>query len=69
MSLNADIRGLMLFAAPPSELSLIHSALRAGLENGTLAPVIAADIPLSEAARAHQQILAGRAQGKIVLST
>lgn len=67
MMRDADIRGMLLFNTPPAEKAAIHAALGAGLANGTLTPVIGAEIPLAEAARAHQQIMAPGAHGKIVL--
>jgi NADPH2:quinone reductase len=67
MSRDADIRGMMLFNASEKEKSGIHAALRAGLENGTLKPVIGHEFPLAEAARAHERILQPGAHGKIVL--
>jgi len=39
----------------------------AGLENGTLRPVVGRELPLAEAARAHKEILEPGAAGKIVL--
>jgi NADPH2:quinone reductase len=67
MSRDADIRGLMLFNTPPEDLAAIHEALVAGLERGTLAPVIDAEIPLAEAPRAHQRVMEPGHNGKIVL--
>jgi NADPH2:quinone reductase len=67
MAREADIRGMVLFNAPPVELAGIHVALIAGLENKTLRPVIAQEIPLAEAPRAHRAILAAGTLGKIVL--
>jgi len=68
MSREADIRGLTLFATSEQELREMHAALGAGLENGTLRPVIAQKIPLAEAARAHDEIMKhSGALGKIVL--
>lgn len=68
MSREADIRGVTLMAATPEELRLIHAALGAGLENGSLKPVIAERIPLADAAHAHEAIIAGSgAPGKFVL--
>jgi NADPH2:quinone reductase len=48
-------------------LSRIHAALGAGLENGTLRPVIAQELPLSEAETAHITVMLPGAAGKIVL--
>lgn len=67
MSRDADIRAMMLFNASEKELSAIHAGLRAGLENGTLKPVIGKELPLAEAAKAHEVILQPGAHGKIVL--
>jgi NADPH2:quinone reductase len=69
MGRDADIRGMVLFNATPAELAGIHAALVAGLENGSLQPVIAAEYPLAEAAAAHESVMAheGGARGKIVL--
>ncbi len=68
MAREADIRGLTLFATSEGEWREIHAALGAGLENGTLRPVIAQKIPLAEAARAHVEIMKpSGALGKIVL--
>ncbi|MGA8983994.1 MAG: zinc-binding dehydrogenase [Candidatus Acidiferrales bacterium] len=53
----------------PSEEPDIHAALSAGLENGTLRPVVAKELPLAEAARAHKEIVEPGAAGKIVLIT
>jgi NADPH2:quinone reductase len=67
MARDAAILGMSLLNAPPEELSGIHSALRAGLEAGTLRPVVGRELPLSEAARAHEEVLKPGAHGKIVL--
>jgi NADPH2:quinone reductase len=45
----------------------IHAALFAGMENGTLRPVVGKKLPLAEAARAHKEVLEPGAAGKIVL--
>jgi NADPH2:quinone reductase len=67
MKRDAEIRGLMLFNASEKEKFSIHAALGAALENGTLNPVVGKELPLSEAPRAHQEILQPGAQGKIIL--
>lgn len=66
MSREADIRGMVLFNASPAEIAAIH-ALFARLENSTLRPVIAQEIPLAEAARAHRLVMASSVSGKIVM--
>ena len=67
MGHDADIRGMALFNTPPAELAQIHSALFAGLENGTLRPVIARELPLADAPQAHAAVMQSGAGGKIVL--
>ena len=67
MGRNADIRGMSLLYATEQELHVVHAALVAGLENGTLRPVIGKEIPLVEAARAHEEIMKPGAYGKMIL--
>jgi NADPH2:quinone reductase len=67
MKRDADIRAMTLFNATDDELSSIHAALAAGLENGTLRPVVGREMKLSEAAKAHVAVLEPGAYGKIVL--
>jgi NADPH2:quinone reductase len=49
------------------KLLAVHAALRAGLENGTLRPIIEQRMPLADAAKAHVEVLEGHSHGKIVL--
>lgn len=67
MGRDAAILGMTLFNATPAEVASIHAALIAGLENGTLKPVVGREMPLSDAARAHAAIMEPGALGKIVL--
>ncbi|HEX4645427.1 MAG TPA: NADPH:quinone reductase [Verrucomicrobiae bacterium] len=67
MARDAAILGVMLYNATPREMAGIHAALGAGLENGTLRPVVGKEFPLAEAAQAHQAVLEPGAYGKIVL--
>jgi len=67
MKRDADIRAMTLFNATDDELSSIHAALAAGLENGTLRPVVGREMKLSDAAKAHLAVLEPGAYGKIVL--
>jgi NADPH:quinone reductase len=69
MQRDADVRGMILRNTPPAQLASIHAALVAGLENGTLRPVIGKEFSLAEAAEAHQAVLESGAIGKIVLRT
>jgi len=67
MSRDASIIGMTLFNAPPQDLASIHAALHAGLDNGTLRPVIGKELPLAEAAQGHVAVLEPGAYGKIIL--
>jgi NADPH:quinone reductase len=67
MGRRGSIRGLVLPAITPAEEADIHAGLFAGLENGTLRPVVSKELPLAEAARAHEEILKPGSAGKIVL--
>jgi NADPH2:quinone reductase len=67
MGRDSTILGLMLFNASPQEFESIHAALVAGLESGTLRPVVGRELPLAQAARAHEEVLKPGAYGKIVL--
>ena len=70
MSRESDIRGVTFFSATEPELYEVHAALGAGMQNGTLRPVIGQSIPLAEAARAHVEVMKpSGALGKIVLVT
>jgi NADPH2:quinone reductase len=67
MQRRASARGFTLWAITPAEDAEIHAGLIAGLEDGTLRPVVGKEMPLAEAARAHKEILEPGAAGKIVL--
>jgi NADPH:quinone reductase len=67
MARRASARGFTLWAVTPGEEAEIHAGLIAGLENGTLRPIVGKELPLAEAARAHKEILEPGAAGKIVL--
>ena len=67
MGRRASIRAFTLWGITPAEESEIHAGLIAGLENGTLRPVVGKELPLAEAARAHKEILEPGAAGKMVL--
>ena len=67
MARRAAIRGLTLWAATDGESAEIHAAIAAGLQNGTLRPIVGKELPLKDAPIAHQDILAPGAFGKIVL--
>ncbi len=67
MNKNAAILGVALFHATPAQLVGIHAALLEGLSNGTLRPVIAQELPLVQAPRAHEAVMEAGHHGKIVL--
>jgi len=67
MSRRASIRAFTLWAATESESAEIHAAIAAGLENGTLRPIVGKELLLKDAAQAHQDVLTPGAFGKIVL--
>ena len=67
MGKDAAILGMTLFNANADEFREIHSGIVAGLENGTLRPVIGKEMPLSDAAKAHQAVMEPGAFGKIAL--
>jgi NADPH:quinone reductase len=67
MGRRASVRGFTLWAVTESETADIHAAISAGLENGTLRPIVSKEIPLKDAALAHQEVLAPGSFGKIVL--
>lgn len=67
MARRASIRAFTLWGITPAEEADIHAGLIAGLENGTLRPVVGKELPLAEAQRAHKEILEPGAAGKIVL--
>ncbi len=67
MSRRASVLAFTLWALQPAEITEIHAGLIAGLENGTLRPVVGKQLPLAEVARAHKEILEPGAAGKIVL--
>jgi NADPH:quinone reductase len=69
MQRDVDLRGMVMPNTPPEELASIHAALVAGLENGTLRPVIGKEFPLADAAKAHRAVMEPGAVGKIVLRT
>ena len=67
MTRTASVHGFTLWGIDAAEEAAIHAGVIAGLENGTLRPVVGKELPLAEAARAHKEILEPGAFGKIVL--
>ena len=67
MGKDGAILGMTLFNASAEEFREIHAGIGAGLENGTLRPVIGQEFKLADAPRAHQAVMEPGAFGKIVL--
>jgi NADPH2:quinone reductase len=67
MARDADIRGMTLMNATPVMLKGIHAAIIAGLEHGSLRPIVGKTMKLADAAKAHEAVLAPGTVGKIVM--
>jgi len=67
MMKDVQVFGFALWGIPPDEIRRAHLAIHAGLESGALNPVVGTEMPLGDAARAHQQVMEPGARGKIVL--
>ena len=67
MRRDAAVLGMVLWNTSRQDLASIHAGIVAGLENGTLRPVVGKELPLAEAAQAHRDVLEPGAYGKIVL--
>jgi NADPH2:quinone reductase len=67
MGKDGAMLGMTLFNTTREEFLEIHAGLVAGLENGTLTPVVRKELPLDQAAQAHVAVMEPGAFGKIVL--
>jgi NADPH2:quinone reductase len=67
MARRSSVHGFLLWNVTEAEEKEIFAGLMAGFENGTLRPVVGKELPLSEAPRAHKQVLEPGSYGKIVL--
>jgi NADPH2:quinone reductase len=68
MGREASILGMVLFNVAPADLAATHAALVAGLDNGTLRPVVGKEFPLDGAPQAHEAVMAPGAFGKVVIT-
>ena len=68
MAKEAAIFGTAFWNLSEGELARIHEELARGFVEGTLTPIIADELPLADAARAHERVMAPGARGKIVLA-
>lgn len=67
MQREATILGMLMPNATEQEVTGAHAAITAGLANGSLNPIIRQELPLKDAAMAHELVLQPGASGKIVL--
>jgi NADPH:quinone reductase len=67
MAKDVSVFGLALWGIPPDEVRRAHQAIFAGLQSGALTPVVGTEMPLADAALAHQRVMEPGARGKIVL--
>jgi NADPH2:quinone reductase len=67
MARTASVQGFTLWGISEADEADVHAAIAAGLENGTMRPVVGKELPLAEAARAHKEVMEAGAFGKIVL--
>lgn len=67
MAAEASIFGMVLMSMSSADAEQIHHALYAGLENGTLRPVVGKKFALADAPKAHEEVVQPGAYGKIVI--
>ena len=67
MGRDAAILGMSLLVVPDEDLAQVHAALVAGLENGTLNPIVGREMSLADAPEAHRAVMEPGAYGKVVL--
>lgn len=67
MARTASVKGFVLWGISEADEADVHAGLYAGLDNGTIRPIVGKEMPLGEAVRAHKEILDGGAHGKIIL--
>jgi NADPH2:quinone reductase len=67
MGKEATVVGFTLPNMTPEEWRPVNAGVAAALANGTLKPVVNRELPLVDAPKAHEAVMAGGAAGKIVL--
>lgn len=67
MAKDAAILWMTLFNISDADMASINAYMVAGLDNGTLKPVVGKEFPLADAGRAQDAVMAAGAHGKIVL--
>ncbi|MHC4758669.1 MAG: NADPH:quinone reductase [Planctomycetota bacterium] len=64
---DSSVIGMLLMNTTIEELQEIHKQIYKGLQSGDLNPVVAQELALSQAPKAHHQIIESSSCGKIVL--
>ncbi len=67
MGKDATVVGFTNWNALPAELAMAHAAIVAGMGRCGYRPQVGKELPLADAARAHEDVLKPGAYGKIVL--
>jgi NADPH2:quinone reductase len=67
MARSSSVRGFVLWSISEADEADMIAGLEAGLINGTVRPVVGKELSLSEAVRAHKEVLEPGAHGKIIL--
>ena len=67
MGKDATVVGFTNWNALPAELATAHAAIVAGMERSGYKPQVGKELPLADAARAHEDVMKPGAYGKIVL--
>jgi NADPH:quinone reductase len=67
MARTSSVRGFVLWGISEADEADVHAGLYAGLENGTVRPIVGKELPLGEAPRAHKDVMEPGAHGKIIL--
>lgn len=69
MAKDATVLGMTLWNMTPAEAAAVQAGVSAGLEAGTLRPVVGREFALADAPRAHEAVTAPGAYGKVVLTS
>jgi NADPH2:quinone reductase len=64
---DSSVRAMLLWNITAEQSAEINAGIVAGLDNGTLRPVVGREMALADAPRAHKEVLEPGAFGKIVL--
>ncbi len=67
MAREAVVHGMMLPNMTADEWRQVNTGVQRALRAGTLKPVVAREVPLADAPKAHEAVMGGSAAGKVVL--